>query len=93
MSEKTLWEVRGIILCLMHIKRLYVNTLIIKYNYQDNRVRAFRDGKLKINADFISIISLTFVFLFSRAALRAVCLILHLIWTTLTHLCLGHELF
>lgn len=52
-SEKTLWEVRGIILCLMHIKRLYVNTLIIKYNYQDNRVRAFRDGKLKINADII----------------------------------------
>lgn len=37
----------------MHVKRLSVNTPVIKYNYQDNRVRAFRDGQIKINADII----------------------------------------
>lgn len=37
----------------MHIKKLSVNTPVMKSHYQDNRDRVFRDGQIKINADII----------------------------------------
>lgn len=67
LSEKTLSDYSVSMNHMKHIERHYVNAHIIKYNYHDNRVIAFRDGQLKVKADII----LSF-FVFCRVALRAV---------------------